>query len=542
MPDPVSSKGFARRRWMRLLTLLVACSASPALPADDGALMAVGKRLYLEGVLPSGQALEGHVAGSAPVRGLQAACVGCHRRSGLGVAEGPFVIRPLTVPGFFAGQANTRRYARPHGVKVRQLQYTQEAFARALRDGRSADGRELSALMPRYMLDDDSISALQAYLSELALRPAPGVTDDEIHFATIIAPDAEPKVRDATLQMLGALVDTRNAGTRSEQHRKRAGVESMHVDWRRWTLHVWELTGEPDTWAAQLEERYRTQPVFAVLSGAGGRWQPVHDFCEGNELPCLFPNVDVPGRAEAGAYTLYLSRGVLLEAEVMAAHLAGRGWTGRVRQVWRNDEHRAAAGARAFAAAWQQQGGGQLLETRLQPGDALEAALPADESAAWILWLDRADLARLDKLTAVGDGPLLASGTLIGEPHPLESPAVDPRLSIIWPFALPAADGRRVDRVQHWMKSRGMAAGDWRTQVNTYFASTIVNETVIHMANNYSREYLIERIEHGADRSLATGAYPRIGLGPGQRFASKGAYVARFVGAGLRAQTDWIVP
>jgi hypothetical protein len=44
---------------------------------------------------------------------------------------------------------------------------------------------------------------------------------------------------------------------------------------------------------------------------------------------------------------------------------------------------------------------------------------------------------------------------------------------------------------------------------------------------------------------LINGYYPRLGLAPGQRFGSKGAYVVRFAdpqGKRLVADGDWIVP
>jgi hypothetical protein len=43
--------------------------------------------------------------------------------------------------------------------------------------------------------------------------------------------------------------------------------------------------------------------------------------------------------------------------------------------------------------------------------------------------------------------------------------------------------------------------------------------------DRYSREYLIETIEHEIENQLNPGTFPRLSLGPGQRFAAKGADV-----------------
>jgi hypothetical protein len=525
------------RRW--LCTLLLASFGSVC-AADDAGLIGLGKRLYREGILPSGEPVVASVVGGLQTSGRQAACATCHRKSGLGAAEGQNIIRPLTVPGFFAGQENTRRYARPQFVKLRQPQYSDDSFDHALRTGIASDGRQLDPLMPRYQLDAGSIAALRAYLTSIAEQGVPGVTDTTIHFATVITPDAPPEVRDATLRVLTAFVATHNAGTRSERHRRQAGVESMHVDWRQWQLHVWNLSGAPETWAAQLEQQLGTQPVFAVLSGAGRNWQPVHDFCERQELPCLFPNVDVPGRPGAGDYSLYLSRGVLLEADVMARQLAERSLQGTVLQV-RGEDPRAAAGADAFRQAWRGQGRGEIVDVVLRPGQSL--ATGSTKGAAVVLWLDGQTIAHIDARRMPVNAPVLASGTLLGEPLPTIPSSLAERLLVTWPFELPPQAGeRRFDRARQWLTMRGIEDGDRRTLINTYFAASMTGDAITHLANNYSREYLIERIEHGANRSLATGVFPLVELGPGQRFASKGAYLVHLRDQAPIPASPWIVP
>ncbi len=65
------------------------------------------------------------------------------------------------------------------------------------------------------------------------------------------------------------------------------------------------------------------------------------------------------------------------------------------------------------------------------------------------------------------------------------------------------------------------------------------------MAGRFSRDYFVETLEREAERAANPGVFPRLGLGAGQRFASKGCYIVRpAAGApgGLAAASDWIVP
>src|SRR6185295_11188268 len=121
-----------------------------------------------------------------------------------------------------------------------------------------------------------------------------------------------------------------------------------------WELHVWELTGAPDTWQAQLRNKLAEQPVFAVLSGLGGQtWDPIHRFCEEQSLPCLFPNLELPVVAENDFDNLYLSQGVLLEARLISHELKALREAmavKRVVQLFRTGDV-GSAGARALETA-----------------------------------------------------------------------------------------------------------------------------------------------------------------------------------------------
>jgi hypothetical protein len=65
------------------------------------------------------------------------------------------------------------------------------------------------------------------------------------------------------------------------------------------------------------------------------------------------------------------------------------------------------------------------------------------------------------------------------------------------------------------------------------------------MLESFYRDYLVERIENMLSAHQVSGYYPRFGLAPGQRFASKGGYVVHFAdpdGSRLVADSEWITP
>ncbi len=67
----------------------------------------------------------------------------------------------------------------------------------------------------------------------------------------------------------------------------------------------------------------------------------------------------------------------------------------------------------------------------------------------------------------------------------------------------------------------------------------------MHIRSNFYREYFIEKIEEIVDRLGTSAAYPHLGLGPDQRFASRGGYIVG-ISPGpegeLTAVSEWIVP
>jgi hypothetical protein len=515
-------------------------------------LIAIGARIYRDGVLPSGLPLHGERPGFSATVGAAAACVNCHRRSGLGVAEGAITAPPITARYLFPSHGEAASSGLASSRSKHRMAYDEATLAGAIRDGVGRGGRELSFLMPRFGLDDPAMAALIAYLLSLPSTPSAGVTDTTIHFATIITPDADPAARSGMLAVLEQFIADKNAFIRGGHKPLRTGERIDFRVTRAWQLHVWQLTGPPETWEAQLQRLLKAEPVFAVLSGlGGGTWTPVHRFCETEALPCLFPNVDAPVVAEQDFYSIYFSKGVLLEAELLAATLADPSQTGhrnvqprRLVQIFRPGEagEAAAHALRSLApAAMERIEWVPDVAGRRSLAQILDATRPTD---VLVLWLRPADLA------ALGSSPpqvaqIFMSGQLGGFEHAALPASWRSAVRMTYPVDLPVQRALRMRYPLAWFKVRNIPVLAERVQADTYLACGVVAQMQSDIFDDFQRDFLIERIESMLSRRQLSGYYPRLSLAPGQRFASKGGYIVTLDAdspVGVRPVSDWIVP
>jgi len=541
-----------------LLALLAQTGWAAGAPRSEPSV-AVGEAIYLRGVLASGARLEGNrQAGDLRAKGPDAACVNCHQHSGLGSVEGRNVIPPIAGRYLFQPRATgvgDSNLPYIEGMHANRESYTDATLARAIREGIDSDGRALGYLMPRFALNDADMAALIAYLKTLDAQRAPGVTDSVLHFATIITPDADPVKRRGMLAVMQQYFTDRNTrqmvpSPTMQAPGKSMYSKSMYMVNRRWQLHVWELTGPAATWQPQLERHLAEEPVFAVISGlAGENWAPVHKFCEKSALPCLFPNVEVPVDGDDDFYSLYFSKGVLLEAELIAKKIVGASGEPAVKavhQIYRAGDSGEPA-AKALAAALKRHG--IAVHDHVLPAGAAgkgpaEALRAASNVQALVLWLRAPDVA------ALGSPPpepaaVYMSGLLGGlEAAPLP-PSWRERTLLAYPVDLPERRRVRVDYPLGWFTVRHIPIVAQQVQVDTYLACGLVAETLSHMSDAFVRPYLIERLQRLLDHRIMTGYYPHLTLASNQRFASKGGYLVRFAsaeGPKVIAASEWVAP
>lgn len=497
-----------------------------------------GQRVYREGILPGGTPIHGELEGGSELTGARAACANCHRRSGMGSTEGGTLVPPITAEAIFRPSQPRQadifgrlwEEAQPAPFRARitgaalRPGYDDRSLANALRQGIDPTGRKLDPAMPRYRLSDEDAAELIGYLKSLSCEGAPGVDKASVNFATVVSDGANPSVTQSMVAVMSAWIARRNMETRNELSKQ--GGHAWYKDdfyraYREWNLHVWRLEGPRETWPGQLDAFQERQPVFALIGGAvDGPWKPVGDFCKRTGTPCLFPETLLPDTSPDSDYTLYFSKGLAGEAAALAMFLRAGG-TAAVTQVYRLTEP-----ARAFGAAFH----GTIHDIQVAPGQALTAEFwnslgPADPL---VVWLDDVDLSALKTVLPVYGSANLTAGSNV------------PNAFLTWPWALPSEPSQDVSRVRGWLLSRRVPKGNERIQFDTWFTMAVLDYSLSRMVENFSQDYLIEMIENEAETSLNPGVYPGLSLGPGQRFASRGAYVVK--ANGLEPVSDWIVP
>lgn len=556
-------------RLFALLILLVCavgstCGAETVAGYSKEQLLRLGEDMYQRGVLPSGAPLRAIVQGDIELTGAMTTCSNCHLRSGLGSIEGGVLTpptngdklyAPLSGPADIPGSLMKRS-----SFKTPRPAYSDTTLADSLRNGVGPLGNRLSETMPRYLLDDEAASILISYLKQLSSGVSPGVTGQEIRFATIVSRDISESDRKALIVPLQTYFrDDWNARLKDLQKQPGGGLsgngsQSAVNQFRQASLDVWELSGSADTWGQQLDEYYRKKPVFAVLGGmVSGPWAPVHSFCETNRIPCIFPVTDVPVVSETDWYTLYLSKGLYQEGETAAKYLSRvleLPPAKKIVQVYR-DSYEGKALAQGFADTWNKLGNVSLekivLPASRKTGKQFWKNLSRKYPDAVILnWLGPADQAGVESLAPTGKyRPILfVSATMLAGSLATVPDSIRDFTFFTYPTRLPGDDAYQRTLVSGWYGYKNLPLTNPRLAANVFLITNLLSKVLVEMGGDTYRDFFLDIWDGGKDESNASANYPVLSFGPGQRYASKGCYVVTLTAGPdpkVVRQSDWIV-
>lgn len=515
------------------LLALVACSgdasrlpeAAPTPPTDGDP--EAGRRIFLEGVLSSGKAVQATVLGDVSMTGEQVTCRNCHGRSGMGTEERGNRSPPITGELLLT---DDRLGLRPA--------YTPESLYLAVTGGLGADGSTLDPLMPRYALSKGDFADLFAYLDTLGTRAQPGIDRENLHLATVVSVDLPEARRDAYLDVLQAFVDSINAQSRNDRERAEARRQKgrAYDPYRTWTLHVWEVDGDPSEWPEQLDDHLEAHPVFAMVGGlAESDWSPVHAFCDQQQMPCLFPSTDLAPDPGASFHSLYFSGGLETEAAVMAHAISKGGGDGEVVQLVDLDNPLARAGAAALAGRWT--GGTRTLRTVHLGDDRELAAVLTQATAPVVVW---AGPERLQRVAPTPTGPAiyLSDTVLQGGADRLLGGFVD-RGQLVHRTRLATERDPALKRFAAWAKGRQVDVTHARLQAEGWFAMMALRKAMKHVDKYPQRDFVLDSLDHAAGLTPYLPIYPKGSFGPGQRLVSKGAWLVPLADP---SSPGWIVP
>lgn len=541
----------------------------PATKQNDRIL---GERIYRDGILPSGKSMLGYIKGDLQAHGTSFACVSCHMQSGLGSLEGNVLTTPTNGASLYRPRApftglrsggmsmGRKKLDPPPPPPQARPAYTDESLAAALRGGVDPSGRVFNQVMPRYNFQDSDMAILVSYLKNLSSQFSPGVDATTLHFATVITDDLPPESYEPHLALLDDFILKTNERTDYIENQvkntriKRQLMISGRVAYRKLALSRWLLKGAPETWRSQLEEYYRKEPVFALLGGMSGTvWKPVHDFCEANRLPSLFPQTDFPVISDTDWYTLYISKGYYLEGET-AARFLNRSDTfpehSKVLLIAR-DSNEGKMLTDGFKVTWRELGRPAPIIVSLAGKEALNAERLAalverEKPNAAVIWDNASLLTALNAMSVAKvklPQKIIISSTYIGK----ASAKLDEQLREItyltYPVRLPAEE-KQLEAFYFGTNPGNLKQGsDIALSVKrTYPLTRLLSQLLPEMKEQFYGDYLLDLIAMIKD--LEVPLYERMSFGPGQRYASKGCYVVQ-LGKGDRPElikrSDWVI-
>ncbi len=552
-----------------LLLTAMPVHAEPVPPADlsKAEVMRLGERMYREGILPSGAPMPAFIRGDVEVDSSAFSCSSCHLRAGLGSFEGGVVTPPTTGNKLYkpyrrppslgdtADQTGRHVYAK---TVIERPAYTRENLATAMRFGTDPVGQIFNDVMPRYPLSDSDMSILISYLEALSAETSPGASSQEFRFATIITDDVSQEDRQALLQPLQSFIAQKNDQLKMYNDFIKFGYAptiDMKYAFRQASLDVWELKGPAETWQKQLADYKAQKPVFAVLGGiSNSDWQPVHDFCEAERLPCLFPITDFPVVSETGWYTYYFNKGYAQEGEAAARYL------NRLDTLTANTPIlqivQDSAVGRALAAGFQKSWSElerknvttlTLTASQLRDQSELNKILKKYKPGVLLLWSDEKLLPSLPSIITrlPKTGIIFVSSGFLGIKTATVAESVRNRVYITYPYRLSpfvgSKDGGFDAKVPILTGAKDFGDRRITSKINTMLKQAVL-QGLNRIYDDLYRDHLLDIMSMQMD--LTVRDYERLSFGPGQRFTSKGCYIIQ-LGPGtdppLLPRSEWVI-
>lgn len=493
--------------------------------ADKTDPASAGKQLYQKGLRSSGVDLTANVGrASITMPASSLPCVGCHGRDGKGKPEGGVKPSNITWSQLSKVYGGTSNSGRKFG------KYDEDTFLRVVTEGVDAAGNKLDASMPRYNISRHDARQLISYLKNIENEYDPGVSDQEIVFATLQPSQGwQAGLGETVSSTLQAYFDDIN---------QQGGVYGRKLRLKR--------TGFKDAsdFSSQARELAEADDVFAMLASfSGNSDQTLTDLSESAQIISIAPFTNhLTAKGNEHRYTFYIYGGLGTQIDALVKRAVGeKGQRSQVLVLYRENSPYAKNAQHAHAAL-QKQGiaKSEQVVYALENSDwTTELAKHAAVKTKIIFLGSTRDLLQiypaLQKLAieSIYLPGMLVSSEILKLPDEL---AAKVELSY---HSIPNGGGKLQDfyrfMQQHKFGSKGMSM-----RLFAYSAARIAVEGLKRAGKRVSREKVITALEKlydfdaGLNRAIRFGSSRRIGL--------LGAYMVKLDKAhnSLKSTGDWV--
>jgi len=491
-----------------LAAVVAGANATPLTPLE-----AAGKKVYTEGVSASGKPLRAILAQDMQVDGASMPCINCHGSDGLGRPEG--TVKPSNLT--WADLTKPYGHRRDNGRTLPA--YTEQGFADALTFGKDPAGNRLDVSMPRYIMANDDIVALVAYLKRIETDYDPGISADRLRIGTLLPSSGRlADLGGAMAAVLGAHVKGLNA---------KGGLFGRQVD-----LVIAEYTDDRATTLKNAERLFGEQQVFAVVSPlTSGLEQDLGALAERLRVPVVGPvTLRTQATQEVNRYTFFVLPGLAEQSRVLA-EFATKQLTltdPAVAVVHQDDREMRQVGETAVNAfrerGWKRSVAVHYPVGRLQPRELVARLQQSGVQVVLFLGTD----AELEQIgghvrDAIWTPYLLAPGVRVARAAVDLPTTLGNRVFLAYPTQPADITQDGAGALAAIQREAGLGTRHQPAQAAAYASIRVLEEGLKRAGRDLSRVKLVGALENLF--SFETTVTPPLSFGPTRRIGAMGGYV-----------------
>jgi ABC-type branched-subunit amino acid transport system substrate-binding protein len=302
MPVIDRSQAAAPRKLPTIAFAFLACCACLLVSRESVATEltdaeARGKLIYTKGQSQSNRVIRASIGGAeAPSSATILPCVQCHGENGRGIG----IVSPAIDWDTLTDPEGHQHEKRAHGP------FDNTSLVEAIRRGIDPAGNDFEVTMPKYIMADEDMADLVAYLKVIGLEDDPAIVNGRIRIGTVLPLDGQHAgLGKAMRDTIEAVFSEVNAG---------GGIHGRELEL---VVSGWGGNADPEIWAAR--DLVAKEPVMALVSPYVPNYDSELETLATDEaLPVVGPyTVLPPGDAGENRFSFYLLPGLALQAEAL---------------------------------------------------------------------------------------------------------------------------------------------------------------------------------------------------------------------------------